>query len=88
MRSATRRYVVKPLENGLGTIFHLTTFYHQYSSNFFEQVLKPLSGPEGIDYWWIDWQQGETPIAPGVNPTIWVNYVFSSARSWFSPEDR
>jgi alpha-glucosidase len=60
----------------------------QYSSSFFETVLKPLGGPDGIDYWWIDWQQGETPIAPGVNPTIWVNYVFSSARSWFSPQDR
>jgi alpha-glucosidase (family GH31 glycosyl hydrolase) len=60
----------------------------QYSANFFETVLKPLGGPDGIDYWWIDWQQGETPIAPGVNPTIWVNYVFSSARSWFSPQDR
>jgi len=60
----------------------------KYSANFFETVLKPLGGPDGIDYWWIDWQQGETPIAPGVNPTIWVNYVFSSARSWFSPQDR
>lgn len=51
-------------------------------------MLKPLGGPDGIDYWWIDWQQGENPIAPGVNPTIWVNYVFSSAKLWFGDEAR
>jgi alpha-glucosidase len=32
---------------------------------------------EGIDFWWLDWQQGEEWIKiPLVNPTFWLNYVF------------
>eukprot|EP00117_Sycon_ciliatum_P025367 scpid31380/ scgid21071/ Alpha-xylosidase len=32
---------------------------------------------EGIDFWWLDWQQGEDWIkVPGVNPTFWLNYIF------------
>ena len=32
---------------------------------------------EGIDFWWLDWQQGENWIQrPGVNPTFWLNYIF------------
>eukprot|EP01116_Phalansterium_solitarium_P021368 TRINITY_DN6617_c0_g2_i1.p1 TRINITY_DN6617_c0_g2~~TRINITY_DN6617_c0_g2_i1.p1 ORF type:complete len:338 (-),score=67.08 TRINITY_DN6617_c0_g2_i1:896-1909(-) len=60
-----------------------------YAFNFMDVVLKPLSGvDDGIDYWWIDYQQGEQLIAPSVNPTFWVNYVFSSSTSWFGPEQR
>lgn len=36
---------------------------------------------EGVDFWWLDWQQGEDWIERvegrrNVNPTIWLNYVF------------
>jgi hypothetical protein len=32
---------------------------------------------EGIDFWWLDWQQGESWIQiPLVNPTFWLNYIF------------
>ena len=32
---------------------------------------------EGIDFWWLDWQQGEDWIkVAGVNPTFWLNYIF------------
>ncbi|XP_065176794.1 oligosaccharide 4-alpha-D-glucosyltransferase-like [Sycon ciliatum] len=32
---------------------------------------------EGIDFWWLDWQQGEGWInITGVNPTFWLNYIF------------
>ena len=32
---------------------------------------------EGIDFWWLDWQQGENWInVTGVNPTFWLNYIF------------
>eukprot|EP00026_Physarum_polycephalum_P002216 Phypoly_transcript_02221.p1 GENE.Phypoly_transcript_02221~~Phypoly_transcript_02221.p1 ORF type:complete len:941 (-),score=116.19 Phypoly_transcript_02221:93-2759(-) len=62
-----------------------------YSTNFFEIVLQPLSNQgsmDGIDYWWIDYQQGESSIAPGINPTFWVNYVFSTAASWWGTSVR
>lgn len=32
---------------------------------------------EGIDFWWLDWQQGENWInVTDVNPTFWLNYIF------------
>lgn len=32
---------------------------------------------EGIDFWWLDWQQGEDWIhVPLVNPTFWLNHIF------------
>jgi alpha-glucosidase len=59
---ATRRYVP----------FDLT------DRRFAEAYLKLLHHPredEGVDFWWLDWQQKpETPI-PGLNATWWLNYV-------------
>jgi hypothetical protein len=64
----------------------------KYASNFMELVLKPLANQggvmNGIDYWWIDYQQGEALIAPAVNPTYWVNYVFASSTSWWGQNTR
>lgn len=36
---------------------------------------------EGVDFWWLDWQQGEDWIQvkegrSDINPTLWLNYVF------------
>uniref|UniRef100_A0A0G4GQ88 P-type domain-containing protein n=1 Tax=Chromera velia CCMP2878 TaxID=1169474 RepID=A0A0G4GQ88_9ALVE len=36
---------------------------------------------EGVDFWWLDWQQGEAmrgalKLPPDVNPTIWLNHLF------------
>lgn len=36
---------------------------------------------DGVDFWWLDWQQGEDWIERqegrrDINPTIWLNYVF------------
>eukprot|EP01102_Stenamoeba_stenopodia_P018361 TRINITY_DN6714_c0_g5_i1.p1 TRINITY_DN6714_c0_g5~~TRINITY_DN6714_c0_g5_i1.p1 ORF type:complete len:516 (+),score=112.52 TRINITY_DN6714_c0_g5_i1:172-1719(+) len=58
-----------------------------YSSNFMDIVLAPLGGPSGIDYWWIDWQQGETGLPNGINPTSWVNYVFITSGAWWNPNN-
>lgn len=38
---------------------------------------------EGVDFWWLDWQQGEDWIERvegrrNVNPTLWLNYVFTT----------
>ncbi len=45
---------------------------------FAENYLKILHVPQeeqGVDFWWIDWQQQHTTNLPGVNPTWWLNYV-------------
>jgi alpha-glucosidase (family GH31 glycosyl hydrolase) len=45
-------------------------------TNWFEIVLGAREA-EGIDFWWLDWQQGESWInIPLINPTIWLNYIF------------
>lgn len=49
----------------------------KYARNFLDLVLHPME-KEGIDFWWLDWQQwGKTGI-PGVNPTFYLNYVLFS----------
>ncbi|HEX9970965.1 MAG TPA: TIM-barrel domain-containing protein, partial [bacterium] len=45
---------------------------------FAENYLKILHHPleqQGVDFWWLDWQQQHTTNLPGVNPTWWLNYV-------------
>ncbi|EOD14217.1 hypothetical protein EMIHUDRAFT_119618 [Emiliania huxleyi CCMP1516] len=71
-----------------------------YSSHFHTHVLAPLERL-GVDFWWLDWQQGEArgevgrdaerwgevgrgehffggSETPEVNPTFWLNYVYST----------
>ncbi len=37
-------------------------------------VLHPLE-KQGIDFWWLDWQQEPNTKLPGVNNTWWLNYL-------------
>jgi alpha-glucosidase (family GH31 glycosyl hydrolase) len=37
---------------------------------YFEEVLRPME-EEGVDFWWVDWQQGDTTAVPGLDP-LWV----------------
>lgn len=46
----------------------------RFAENYFNIILHPLE-KEGIDFWWLDWQQEPTTKMPGVNPTWWLNYV-------------
>ncbi len=46
----------------------------KFTTNYFNLVLHPLE-KEGIDFWWLDWQQEPTTRMPGVTPTWWLNYV-------------
>ncbi|XP_065915296.1 alpha-xylosidase BoGH31A-like isoform X1 [Dysidea avara] len=47
-----------------------------FTTNWFKIVLGARV-KEGIDFWWLDWQQGEEVInIPGVNPTFWLNHIF------------
>jgi alpha-glucosidase len=45
-----------------------------FATNYMNLLHHPLE-KQGIDFWWLDWQQKlETKMA-GVNPTWWLNYV-------------
>eukprot|EP00743_Colponemidia_sp_Colp-15_P010732 GILK01011856.1.p1 GENE.GILK01011856.1~~GILK01011856.1.p1 ORF type:complete len:977 (-),score=160.12 GILK01011856.1:248-3178(-) len=49
-----------------------------YMRTFFDIMLSPLER-QGIDFWWLDWQQGEdgwTRIA-NLNPTFLLNHAFT-----------
>ncbi len=46
----------------------------KYAINYMNILHHPLE-KQGIDFWWLDWQQEPTTSLPGVNPTWWLNYV-------------
>jgi alpha-glucosidase (family GH31 glycosyl hydrolase) len=46
----------------------------KFVQNYMDILHHPLE-KQGVDFWWLDWQQEtNTPIA-GINPTWWLNYV-------------
>jgi alpha-glucosidase len=46
----------------------------KWATNYLNLVLHPLE-KQGVDFWWLDWQQQSSTDLPGVNPTWWLNYV-------------
>ncbi len=46
----------------------------KWATNYLDLVLHPLE-KQGVDFWWLDWQQQSTTNLPNVNPTWWPNYV-------------
>ncbi|MGA2205893.1 MAG: TIM-barrel domain-containing protein [Terracidiphilus sp.] len=46
----------------------------KWATNYLDLVLHPLE-KQGVDFWWLDWQQQQTTNLPGVNPTWWLNYL-------------
>jgi alpha-glucosidase len=59
---ATRKYVP----------FDITD--KKYATNYMNLLHHPLE-KQGIDFWWLDWQQEQHTKLPGVMPTWWLNYV-------------
>ena len=46
----------------------------KFATNYLNLLHHPLE-KQGIDFWWLDWQQEANTQTPGVNPTWWLNYV-------------
>jgi alpha-glucosidase (family GH31 glycosyl hydrolase) len=46
----------------------------KFATNYMDLLHHPLE-KQGIDFWWLDWQQKPTTALPGVSPTWWLNYV-------------
>jgi alpha-glucosidase (family GH31 glycosyl hydrolase) len=59
---ATRKYVPFDIVN------------KRFAEKYFELALHPIER-EGVDFWWLDWQQWNSTSIPGVNPTFYLNYV-------------
>ena len=49
----------------------------QFATNYFEILHRPLER-QGVDFFWLDWQQASTTKTEGVNPTWWLNYAHTS----------
>ncbi|HLJ74351.1 MAG TPA: TIM-barrel domain-containing protein [Thermoanaerobaculia bacterium] len=46
----------------------------KFAENYFDILHHPLE-QEGIDFFWLDWQQEQNTSVAGVNPTWWLNYT-------------
>lgn len=49
----------------------------RFARNYLELLHHPLEA-QGVDFWWLDWQQQHVTKTAGVNPTWWLNYVHTS----------
>ena len=47
----------------------------KFATSFFDLVIHPLE-KQGVDFWWLDWQQSDKTSLEGINPTWWLNYAF------------
>ena len=59
---ATKKYIPFDITNKKFAINYMNLLHH------------PLEA-QGINFWWLDWQQEQITKLPGVNPTWWLNYV-------------
>ncbi len=62
---ATKRYVPFDITN------------KKFTENYLNLLHHPLE-QQGVDFFWLDWQQEKTTKVEGVNPTWWLNYVHTS----------
>ena len=46
----------------------------EFVRNYFELLHHPLED-SGVDFWWIDWQQGRTSELAGLDPLAWLNHL-------------
>jgi alpha-glucosidase (family GH31 glycosyl hydrolase) len=47
----------------------------KFAANYMNIMMHPLER-QGIDFFWLDWQQEDTTRVANLNPTWWLNYVF------------
>jgi alpha-glucosidase len=46
----------------------------KFTTNYMNLIHHPLE-KQGVDFWWLDWQQAHRTKMAGVTPTWWLNYV-------------
>ena len=46
----------------------------EFVRNYLELLHHPLED-EGVDFWWMDWQQGRTTDVRGMDPLTWLNHL-------------
>jgi len=46
----------------------------QFAQGYFEILHHPHE-TQGVDFWWMDWQQGHSTRLPGLDPLWWLNHL-------------
>lgn len=46
----------------------------RFAMNYFAKIHHPLED-EGVDFWWVDWQQGSSSSIPGLDPLWMLNHL-------------
>ncbi len=46
----------------------------KFVKHYFELLHHPME-EDGIDFWWMDWQQGESSEVKGLDPLTWINHL-------------
>ena len=50
--------------------------FPDFTKSFFKNIIRDHES-EGVDFWWLDWQQHLTsPYTSGLGQTFWCNHVF------------
>lgn len=62
--------------------------YPDFTDSFFSTIIREHEG-EGVDFWWLDWQQHLTsPYTDGLGETFWCNHVFFNDMKKNRPDRR
>ncbi len=59
----------------------------QFMDVYFRYLHHPLER-DGVDFWWLDWQQGTKTKIPGLDPLWWLNYLHFTDMARFHPRRR
>ncbi|HOG46518.1 MAG TPA: glycoside hydrolase family 31 protein [Anaerolineae bacterium] len=46
----------------------------RFTNAYFDLLHHPMEA-QGVDFWWIDWQQGTLSRLPGLDPLWWLNHL-------------
>jgi alpha-glucosidase len=49
----------------------------KFATNYMKYIVHPLER-QGINFFWLDWQQEDSTKIAGLNPVWWLNYIFFS----------
>lgn len=73
------RSMGKDPESGEPVLFDMTD--PKFVETYFEELHHPME-EEGVDFWWLDWQQGTVTKVPGLDPLWMLNHYHYLDSKW------
>lgn len=79
------RYMI---QSGNDLVISWAIDYPDFTETFFKTIIRDHE-KEGVDFWWLDWQQHKTSkYTPGLGETFWCNHVFFNDMAVNRPDRR